>query len=88
MPPHVISVAELDPVRDEGLAYHRKLVRAGVDARAVTLHGVCHVGDTMFRAELPDLYATTIANVRRFAGRVGRLQGGDPDGLSGAHHAS
>lgn len=70
LPPHVISVAELDPVRDEGLAYYRKLVHAGVNARAITLHGVCHVGDMMFRAELPELYAATIANVKRFAERV------------------
>ena len=75
LPPHVIAVAELDPVRDEGLAYFRKLARAGVDARAVTLHGVCHVGNMMFRAELPELYAATIADVRGFAERVAPASG-------------
>jgi acetyl esterase len=30
MPPHVISVNELDPLRDEGLAYYRRLAAAGV----------------------------------------------------------
>src|SRR5262249_3854476 len=30
LPPHVISVNELDPLRDEGLVYYRRLVRAGV----------------------------------------------------------
>ena len=50
LPPHVISVNELDPVRDEGLAYYRKLLRAGVDATGTTLHGVCHVADLMLRA--------------------------------------
>ena len=29
LPPHVISVNELDPLRDEGLAYYRKLLAAG-----------------------------------------------------------
>ena len=30
LPAHVISVNELDPLRDEGLVYYRRLVRAGV----------------------------------------------------------
>ena len=30
LPPHVISVNQLDPLRDEGLAYFRKLLDAGV----------------------------------------------------------
>ena len=30
LPPHVISVNELDPLRDEGLVYHRRLRAAGV----------------------------------------------------------
>jgi hypothetical protein len=29
LPPHCISVSELDPLRDEGLDHARKLVRAG-----------------------------------------------------------
>jgi acetyl esterase/lipase len=29
LPPHVISVKELEPLRDEGLLYYRWLVRAG-----------------------------------------------------------
>ena len=32
LPPHVISVNQLDPLRDEGLAYYRKLLDAGVSA--------------------------------------------------------
>jgi acetyl esterase/lipase len=30
LPPHVITVNELDPLRDEGIAYCRLLQRAGV----------------------------------------------------------
>ena len=33
MPPHVISVNELDPLRDEGLAYYRKLLAARRERR-------------------------------------------------------
>ena len=70
LPPHVISVCELDPVRDEGLAYFRNLVHAGVDATAITLHGVCHVADLMLRSQIPRLYASTVDNIARFAAHV------------------
>ena len=39
LPPHVISVNELDPLRDEGLAYYRKLAAAGVPTIGRTVHG-------------------------------------------------
>jgi acetyl esterase/lipase len=66
LPPHVISVCELDPLRDEGLAYYRKLHQAGVDVTGRTVLGVCHAGDIMFRAAMPDMYAATINDVHRF----------------------
>ena len=43
--PHVISANEVDPLRDEGLAYPRTLVEAGVDARSRTVAGTCHAAD-------------------------------------------
>ena len=67
LPPHVISVNEVDPLRDEGLAYYRKLLAAGVDATGRTVLGACHAADLMFRAAIPDMYAATIADVHRFA---------------------
>jgi acetyl esterase len=70
LPPHVISVNEIDPLRDEGLAYHRKLVAAGVDARVRTVPGACHAADLMFRGAAPDMYAATVSDVHDFvAGR-------------------
>lgn len=47
LPPHYINVNELDPLRDEGLAYYRKLLNAGVDAVANTAVGTVHCGDLM-----------------------------------------
>lgn len=70
LPPHVISVNEVDPLRDEGLAYHRALVEAGVDARVRTVPGACHGADLMFRAAAPDLYASTITDLHGFAARA------------------
>lgn len=67
LPPHVISVNELDPLRDEGLAYFRMLARAGVTVSSRTVNGTCHAGDTLFRDALPEVYASTIADINSFA---------------------
>jgi acetyl esterase/lipase len=67
LPPHVISVNELDPLRDEGLAYFRKLLAAGVPATSRTVNGTCHAGDCIFRGAMPDVYAATIRDISAFA---------------------
>jgi len=70
LPPHVITVDELDIFRDEGLEYYRALVRAGVNATARMNAGVCHAGEIMFRGAMPDLYLAAVADVRAFANRL------------------
>jgi acetyl esterase/lipase len=67
LPPHVISVNQLDPLRDEGLAYYRKLLDAGVSAVSRTVNGTCHAGDCIFRVAMPDVYAATIRDISAFA---------------------
>ena len=67
LPPHVISVNELDPLRDEGLAYFRKLLAAGVAATSRTVNGTVHAGDCIFRDALPDVYLGTIRDINSFA---------------------
>lgn len=67
LPPHVISVNELDPLRDEGLAYYRKLAAAGVTVSARTVNGTCHAGDCIFEAALPEAFAATIRDITGFA---------------------
>jgi acetyl esterase/lipase len=67
LPPHVISVNELDPLRDEGLAYHRKLLRAGVSSVGRTVNGTCHAGDCIFAEAMPDVYRATIRDIKGFA---------------------
>ena len=66
LPPHFISVNELDPVRDEGLAYLGKLVEAGVPTGTRTVGGTCHAGDIIFPIQLPEVYAGTITSIRDF----------------------
>jgi acetyl esterase/lipase len=67
LPPHVISVNELDPLRDEGLVYLRKLLGAGVSAVGRTVNGTCHAGDTIFADAMPDVYESTIRDIKGFA---------------------
>ncbi|MDT7710734.1 MAG: acetyl esterase [Pseudonocardiales bacterium] len=67
LPPHVISCNELDPLRDEGLAYHRLLLRAGVSSVGRVNPGLCHVGELLFRGAMPDVYAAAVRDVTGFA---------------------
>lgn len=67
LPPHALSVNELDPLQDEGLAYHRRLFEAGVEAMSRTVAGTCHAGDLMLRTAIPEMYDETVESVHRFA---------------------
>jgi acetyl esterase len=67
LPPHVISVNQLDPLRDEGLAYAGKLLAAGVPVVSRTVNGTCHAGDMIFAAAMPDVRQATIRDIKGFA---------------------
>jgi len=67
LPPHVISVNELDPLRDEGLVYYRRLVRAGVPAVGRMVVGTCHGGDLLFPGVMPEVFAASMRDVSGFA---------------------
>jgi acetyl esterase len=71
LPPHVISVNELDPLRDEGLVYYRRLLRAGVSAVGRLVAGTCHGGDLVFGGAMPDVYLASLRDVSGFARSVG-----------------
>ena len=66
LPPHVISVNELDPLRDEGLAYARTLLAAGVSVVSRTVNGTCHAADVAFPTAIPDVFAATVRDVAGF----------------------
>ena len=67
LPPHVISVNELDPLRDEGKVYFRKLMQAGVSVYGRVNLGLTHAADSTFRKAVHETYAATTADIKRFA---------------------
>jgi len=71
LPPHVISVNELDPLRDEGLSYYRRLARAGVPVVGRMVAGTCHAGDLLLPGALPDVFAASMRDVSGFAKSLG-----------------
>ncbi len=70
LPPHVISVNELDPLRDEGLTYYRKLLAAGVSAVGRTVLGTPHAGDGSFADVVPEVFDETVHSIAHFAHRL------------------
>lgn len=67
LPPHVISVNELDPLRDEGLQYYRRLLRAGVPAIGRVVAGTCHGGDLLFGSVMPEVFGASVRDLSGFA---------------------
>lgn len=70
LPPHVISVNELDPLRDEGLFYYRRLLAAGVPAVGRIVAGTCHGGDLLFPALMPEVFGASVRDLCGFAWSV------------------
>ena len=67
LPPHVIAVNELDPLRDEGISYFRTLLQAGVPVVGRVNLGLTHAAELVFRQAVRDDYWATILDVKRFA---------------------
>ena len=66
--PTVISVNEFDPLRDEGIAFYRLLLRAGVRARCRQVMGTVH-GTEIFVPMCPDISRETAASIADFCRR-------------------
>ncbi|MGY1746539.1 alpha/beta hydrolase fold domain-containing protein [Blastococcus sp. SYSU D00695] len=67
LPPHVVVVDELDPLRDEGIAYQRRLTAAGVPALGRVELGMVHCGAFTFRQALAPYYMAQVRDVVSFA---------------------
>jgi acetyl esterase/lipase len=66
LPPTVINVNECDPLRDEGIAFYRLLLQAGVPARCRQQMGTAHASD-LFAFVCPDISRDTAMDMAAFA---------------------
>ena len=66
LPPTVISVNECDPLRDEGIAFYRLLLSAGVAARGRQVLGTMH-GTEIFPIVCPEISHDTARDIVAFA---------------------
>jgi acetyl esterase/lipase len=64
-PPTKISVNECDPLRDEGIAFYRLLMKAGVAARCRQVMGTMH-GTEIFTIACPDISRDTARDIAAF----------------------
>ena len=68
LPRMMISVNECDPLRDEGICFYRKLLKANVKAYCRTVLGTCHGGDSIVYDKcVPDVCLQTARDISQFA---------------------
>jgi acetyl esterase/lipase len=65
-PPTVISVNECDPLRDEGIAFYRRLLAAGVEASGRVVLGTTHATE-LYPTLCPDITHRTADDLVAFA---------------------
>ncbi|KAK5988199.1 Carboxylesterase NlhH [Cladobotryum mycophilum] len=70
LPPHLITTSELDPLKDEGNAFARRLLRAGVPTVAKMNIGMIHAGEIVFRNNVPDVFLEYVSSVKGFIDRL------------------
>lgn len=68
-PPTMISLNEADPLRDEGLAFYRRLLQAGVKAQCRQLMGTTHATE-IYPIACPDVSRHTANDMAFFARNV------------------
>ena len=66
LPPHVISVNELDPLRDEGLSYAHKLQLADVCVESRTVKGTFHASESDLIFLIPEIADATLCDIVSF----------------------
>lgn len=69
LPPFLVNVDELDPLRDEGMAFARKLNKAGVPVAASMNLGTTH-GGTFFRKAIPEQRFALMDQISGFLRRL------------------
>ena len=71
LPPHYLMMDELDPLRDEGVAYYKKLGAAGVPVTAHVNLGTVHGSALIFRQALPEYHVAVVESIVAFAKGLG-----------------
>lgn len=66
-PPCVLAMDELDMLRDEGMAFYRKLFAAGISVTAHVGLGTTHGASLILRQGLPEYHNHTIRDIASFA---------------------
>lgn len=67
LPPHILAMDELDPLRDEGVVYARRLAEAGVASKGFINLGVGHHLAMFMRGVMPEYWSTSAREVTAFA---------------------
>ena len=67
LPPHAITVNELDPLRDEGLAYSDKLKNAGINVTTKIIKGTVHAAENIFPNDIPEIHNQAIEDIKTFS---------------------
>ncbi|TKA72552.1 hypothetical protein B0A55_07755 [Friedmanniomyces simplex] len=66
LPPHYLAMDELDPLRDEGMAYYHKLSAAGVTVAAHVNLGVAHGSWGIFGQAIPEMFQAAVDSILYF----------------------
>lgn len=67
LPPHVITVNELDPLRDEGIIFSEKLKHAGVNVKTKIIKGTVHAAENIFPLDIPIIHNQAIEDIKNFS---------------------
>ncbi len=67
LPPHIISVNELDPLRDEGIAYYEMLKQANVSVDLKVIKGTVHASENIFPRQIPIIFNSVMESIKEFS---------------------
>jgi acetyl esterase len=70
LPPIVITVDELDPLKDEGMAFYRNLLAAEVKAVGKMNLGLVHGAEMIFRNVIPEINKAVVGDIKLFADSI------------------
>jgi acetyl esterase/lipase len=67
LPPFILDMNELDPLRDEGLVFGQKLAAAGVHVESKVTSGIPHGAALVFRKMAPEFHNGAVRDIVAFA---------------------